>query len=210
MKVVKYFLFTFISIGSSALYAQKAADTATMFSAPKKLGVHTAGSDTITAFAAPKQLGVHDKVTDTANPFVAPKAAATAPAPAAPNAFSRPRPLGNHASAAAAAKPAPANAVLQWEAISGNAAGDIFIVGNPKGSCNNGLSPINIINTSADKAIIATVEITTKYGGHVNRKISTVDNLSPNETRSVGCMGCMESSSFKSCFTYRIITATYK
>ena len=106
-------------------------------------------------------------------------------------------------------KAPPANVVEQWEPATGDAVKDLFMIRTNKGGCNNGLMPLSITNTSDNRPITAKVEMTTKYGGHINKKITTYDDMAPGEVRSIGCMGCIETA-FKSCFTYRIVTATYK
>ena len=117
------------------------------------------------------------------------------PAPAAPQV----RP----AVPAKMAAPAP-------DAIKGNAAKDVSIV-SATGSCSGSMKPIGIVNNAANgKSVIVKIELTANYSGHVSKKSSIIDNIAPNETRFIGCTGCIDNPSGKTCSTYKIIAAAYK
>lgn len=94
------------------------------------------------------------------------------------------------------------------EPVKGDAGQYISFV-NAKSSCGTGLKGIGVTNTS-DKLIEAQIELTTAYNGHVNKKIISVPGLSPNEVSSIGCTGCTENTTFTTCFTYRIVSASFK
>jgi hypothetical protein len=105
--------------------------------------------------------------------------------------------------AAAAALPSTAHA-----GIPGNAGGYVTFVAG-KADCREGMRAIAIKNTSA-KVILAGVDMSMYYNGHVNSKDIRVDNLAPNEVRTLGCSGCAENPSGKTCTKYKIKAALFK
>ena len=94
------------------------------------------------------------------------------------------------------------------DSIKGDAGKFISFV-NAKNSCGSGLKGIGVTNSS-DKLIEAKIELTTAYNGHVSKKIINIDALSPNEVNSIGCAGCTDNTQFKTCTTYRIVSANFK
>jgi hypothetical protein len=114
-----------------------------------------------------------------------------------------------------AAPPARANAVRPApraaEMVKGNAGKDVSIVPATGTACANNLSPIGIVNKCTNsRAIIALVEVTTVFSGHASKKQIRVDNVAPNETRYIGCSGCIKSPTGQTCTTYKILAAIYK
>ncbi len=105
------------------------------------------------------------------------------------------------------APPKPRSSVV------GNAAGKVFLTDVTEG-CQPGVEGVAIQNVG-DNVAIAYIEMTITSGssmisGHMNRKRIKVDNLSPNETRFIGCKGCKGSQSGKVCTTYTLLGANFK
>jgi hypothetical protein len=104
------------------------------------------------------------------------------------------------------APPKPRSSVV------GNAAGKVFLTDAIEG-CQPGVEGVAIQNVG-DNVAIAYIEMTITSGssmisGHMNRKRIKVDNLSPNETRFIGCKGCKGSQSGKVCTTYTLLGANF-
>jgi hypothetical protein len=97
--------------------------------------------------------------------------------------------------------------------VAGNASGKVFLTDVTEG-CQPGTEGVAIQNVG-DNVAIAYIEMTITSGssmisGHMNRKRIKVDNLSPNETRFIGCKGCKGSQSGKVCTTYTLLGANFK
>ena len=96
------------------------------------------------------------------------------------------------------------------DSIKGNASGAVSIV-SATGSCNNNLKPVGIMSKATNgRNLIARIEVTAAYNGHVSKKNINIDNIAPNETRYIGCSGCMDNPSGQTCTSYKILAAAYK
>lgn len=128
------------------------------------------------------------------------------PAPAAPRAQAA-------APGAPAARVAPVRRVAPADTIKGNARNDIQLV-EAKESCANGLKSMALFNKSTTRPMKVKVEINVNFsgtsGGHTSQKSIIVDNLTMNETRIIGCGGCVNNPTGKVCTTYKIVAAVYK
>ncbi len=104
----------------------------------------------------------------------------------------------------------PARLATSPDVIKGNATKDVSIV-STGGSCLAGMKPVGIVNTSSNgKAIKVKVELAANYSTHVSKKTTIIDNIAPNETRFIGCTGCIENVAGETCSTYKILAAIYK
>jgi len=106
----------------------------------------------------------------------------------------------------APAKPAAPRSI---DTIRGNAGKDVAFV-EAKGDCAGGLKPIGITNKSKNWAIKAAVDVLVTFGGRVSKKTIIVDNLVAGEVRFLGCTGCIDNQTGKTCTTYKITIAAYK
>lgn len=95
------------------------------------------------------------------------------------------------------------------DTIKGNA-GRVVALIPASGSCANGLKSVGITNKSADKILMAKVDMIINFSGKMTHKSMLIDNLVAGETRYVGCMGCVDNATGKTCTTYKIIAAAYK
>ena len=98
--------------------------------------------------------------------------------------------------------------VFEQDSVKGSAGKDVSFI-DAVSKCGSGLRGVAITNKSI-KLVLATVELTTAYNGHISKKIITVDDLTPNEIKYIGCYGCTDNTLFKTCTTYKILTAVYK
>lgn len=89
-----------------------------------------------------------------------------------------------------------------------NAAAYVAIV-EGKADCKTGTLGIAVKNTS-DRPILALVEMSITYGHHVNAKDIRVDNLAVGEVRTLGCKGCVSSSTGQTCTSYKVKAAVFK
>jgi len=115
-------------------------------------------------------------------------------------------------SAAPTATAAPARPVRPRPAqdtVRGNAGKDVSIISGT-GDCAKGLKPMSITNRSATRTAIAKIEVLAVYNGHASKKMITIDNLAPNETRAVGCVGCTDNATGQSCTSYKLLVAVFK
>jgi hypothetical protein len=113
----------------------------------------------------------------------------------------------------ATARVAPPRRVAAPDSIKGNARNDIQMI-EAKESCANGLKSMALFNKSTTRPMKVKVEINVNFsgtsGGHTSQKFIIVDNLTMNETRIIGCGGCVNNPTGKVCTTYKIIAAVYK
>jgi hypothetical protein len=95
------------------------------------------------------------------------------------------------------------------DTIKGNA-GRVVALMPATGACNNGMKSVGITNKSADRMLMAKVDMIINFSGKMTHKSMLIDNLVAGETRYVGCMGCVDNATGKTCTTYKIIAAAYK
>ncbi len=99
------------------------------------------------------------------------------------------------------------------DSIKGNARKAIAMMEGKEG-CANGLKAVVLVNKDATRPLKAKVDISVVYtgtsGGHVSNKSILVDNLNMNETRTIGCSGCVQNPTGKTCTTYKIVAAQFK
>ncbi|MBE2288708.1 MAG: hypothetical protein IAE95_04085, partial [Chitinophagaceae bacterium] len=100
-------------------------------------------------------------------------------------------------------------AQMRTDTIKGNAGRMVAIV-DAKGDCANGMKSSGITNRSADRSLMARVDVIMTFGGRMSKKSVLIDNLAAGETRFVGCGGCVDNQTGKTCTTYKIIAAQYK
>lgn len=109
------------------------------------------------------------------------------------------------------AKPQPPArpAQMRTDTIKGNAGRMVAIV-DAKGDCANGMKSLGITNRSTDRSLMARVDVIMTFGGRMSKKSVLIDNLAAGETRFVGCGGCVDNQTGKTCTTYKIMAAQYK
>lgn len=120
-----------------------------------------------------------------------------ADAPAAPTAVAK----------TAAPRPAPVKKSI--DTIRGNAGKDLEII-EWKGDCTTPMKSMAITNKSANRTIKAAVEVLVNFMGRQSKKNVIIDNLNAGETRFIGCAGCIDNQTGKTCTSYKIIIAMYK
>jgi hypothetical protein len=108
---------------------------------------------------------------------------------------------------------APAKKVVVADGIKGNARNSIQFT-ESKEKCGNGLKSMALTNTSATRPLKAKIDIEVSFsgvsGGHISKKSIIVDNLMMNETRIIGCGGCVSHRTGKTCTVYKIVAAVFK
>lgn len=113
------------------------------------------------------------------------------------------------AAAAAPAPAAPRTAPVRTDTIKGNAGRDVAIV-VATGDCANGMKPMGITNKNATRPLMAKVDVIVTFSGRMSKKSVLIDNLAAGEVRYIGCAGCVDNQTGKTCTTYKIIAAAYK
>jgi hypothetical protein len=102
----------------------------------------------------------------------------------------------------------PVRQVVRTDTIKGNGRNDVELLA-VKSSCGE-LTGVAIKNKASKGVMMVRVDVSVVFSGRMSKKSTLVDNLGPNEVRSIGCTGCIEKSTGKACTTYKIIAAQYK
>ncbi len=110
---------------------------------------------------------------------------------------------------AAPAPIAPRPAPVRTDTIKGNAGRDVAIIA-ATGDCANGMKAMGITNKNANRPLMAKVDVIVTFSGRMSKKSVLIDNLAAGEVRYIGCAGCVDNLTGKTCTTYKIIAAAYK